>query len=113
MTAHTEEKQLIADAAVRPVEPGSCCFTHAGSTTTAFARALPGVEGVSVITDSFDVAMVLRAAQPSTETLILGGVLGRVVPETFGGVALGQMASFRADIAFVSPLGISAAEGVS
>lgn len=108
----TGEKRAIAAAAATLVEAGQCCFIDAGSTTSAFAQALAGVPGVSVITNSFEVAMAMRAHQPEAEVLLLGGTLGREVPATFGGTALAQLAHLRADIAFVSPVGI-AAEGVS
>lgn len=109
----TGEKRAIAIAAATLVEPGQCCFIDAGSTTAAFAQALAGVPGVSVITNSLEVAMAMRPNQPETEILLLGGALGREVPATFGGTALAQLATLRADIAFISPVGIAPDVGVS
>lgn len=109
----TAEKRAIAAAAAQLVEPGQCCFVDAGSTTASFAPALATVPGIAVITNALEVAMAVHLAQPHAEVLLLGGVLGRDVPATFGGVALDQLASLRADVAFVSPVGIDAEAGVS
>lgn len=113
MAVRTLEKQAIAAAAVRLVESGSCCFIDAGSTTTAFATALAAVPDVSIITNSLDVARAVRAQQPSAEIVLLGGLLGRDVPALFGGIAVQQLAALRADIAFVSPVGINPVAGVT
>ena len=110
---HAEEKAAIARAAASLVAPGESCFVDAGSTTRSFAQALSTIRGVSVITNSVDVALALRAGQPDAEVLLLGGVLGRDVPATFGGVATEQLAGLRADVAFISPVGIDREAGVS
>lgn len=112
-SSRTAEKQAIASAALTLIEPGQCCFIDAGSTTASFAAALAAVDNVSVITNSVDVALRLRLAQPQAEIMLLGGMLGRDVPATFGNTAISQLEMLRADIAFVSPVGIDAEAGVS
>jgi DeoR/GlpR family transcriptional regulator of sugar metabolism len=114
LAARTAEKQAIATAAVDLVKPGDCCFIDAGSTTSAFAKALAGVEGVSVITNSLDVALALRAAPAAgIEVLLLGGTVGREAPATYGVMATEQLSQLRADLAFISPVGIDPAVGAS
>jgi len=113
LSSHTIEKQAIAVAAAALVEPGSCCFVDAGSTTTSFAQALASVSDVSVITNSIDVAMALRQGQGSMEILLLGGTVGRDVPATFGASTIDQLETLRADFAFISPVGIHPEAGVS
>lgn len=107
------EKQAIAAAAVKEIQPGQSCFVDAGSTTLAFAEALAELENISIITNSIEVALAIHMRQASAEILLLGGLLSRDVPGTFGGITQKQLADLRADVAFVSPVGVHAEAGVS
>ncbi|WP_304279787.1 DeoR/GlpR family DNA-binding transcription regulator [Caulobacter segnis] len=114
LVARIAEKEAIAAAAVDQVKPGDCCFIDAGSTTSAFAKALASVEGVSVITNSLDVAVALRTSPAANiEVLLLGGSVGREAPATYGVMAIEQAGQLRADLAFISPVGIDPVAGAS
>lgn len=113
LSAHRTEKQAMGRAAASLIKPGDCCFIDAGSTTVAFAEALAGVEGISVITNSLDVASVIRSGQFNADIVLLGGALGSEVPATYGPMVVEQLARLRADIAFISPVGLDPKGGVS
>lgn len=107
------EKQRIAKAAVRLLQPGECCFIDAGTTTAVFALELAKLSGIAVITNSLDVAAILRAAQPDADVLLLGGQLGSDVPATYGEIALNQIERFRPDVTIISPVGLHPKHGAT
>lgn len=113
VTERMAAKEAIAAQAAALVKPGCCCFIDAGSTTAIFSRILAGVADISVITNSFDVVRELLSAQSTCDIVLLGGTIGQDVPATFGPTTVQQLGSLRADIAFVSPVGIDPAAGVS
>jgi DeoR/GlpR family transcriptional regulator of sugar metabolism len=113
LSTHVEEKQRIARAAIALVKPGNCCFVDAGSTTAIFATELVKIPKVSVITNSLGVAAALRAVHSDAEVVLLGGTLGHDVPATFGELGLEQLKHFRADLAFISPVGVDPHTGIT
>lgn len=113
MQVHAPAKQRIAKAAARLLTPGQCCFIDAGTTTAAFAVALAKIPGITVITNSFDVANAQRSMRPDADVLLLGGQLGKDVPATYGGLTLEQIARFRPDFAIISPVGLHPERGAT
>jgi DeoR/GlpR family transcriptional regulator of sugar metabolism len=111
--ANAAAKQRIAKAAARMIEPGQCCFVDAGTTTAAFATELAKLRGVSVITNSLDVARILRNAHPEGDILLLGGQLGIDVPATYGEITISQIERFRPDTAIISPVGLHPEHGAT
>src|SRR5690606_29490884 len=110
---HAPAKQRIAKAAARLLKPGQCCFIDAGTTTAAFAVALAKIPGITVITNSFDVANAQRSMRPDADVLLLGGQLGKDVPATYGGLTLEQIGRFRPDFAIISPVGLHPERGAT
>ncbi|WP_321822587.1 MULTISPECIES: DeoR/GlpR family DNA-binding transcription regulator [unclassified Burkholderia] len=111
--ANAEAKRRISVTAARLLEPGMICAIDAGSTTTAFAAALMTVPGISVVTNSIDVAATIRAGQSDADVILLGGVIGRDVPGTYGELTLSEMRRFTCDITFFSPVSLSAEKGAT
>lgn len=74
-TYNAAEKLEIADKAVKLIEPNTCLFIDAGSTTTYFARALPD-DNFYVLTNALVIAeTILRKDKP--KIALLGGDLRR------------------------------------
>jgi DeoR family transcriptional regulator, fructose operon transcriptional repressor len=113
LKSHIDEKRRIGIAAARLIEPGMMCAIDAGSTTSAFAAALAKVPGVSIVTNSVDVAMTLRAAQREAEIILLGGRFGPDVPGTYGVLTTNEMRRFSPQVAVFSPVAISPTRGAS
>lgn len=107
------EKRGLAQAAASLMQAGGSYFVDAGSTTSLMAEYIANLGNVSIITNSIDLALSLRNASSSVDIVLLGGVMVSEVPATFGEIALRQLRNFRADIAFISPVGIDADIGVS
>ncbi len=111
--AQNEIKQRIASAAAQLVHPGMMCAVDAGSTTTAFAASLAGVPGITVVTNSIDVARIVRSVQKQAQVILLAGSFGIDVPATYGILAVEGIRRFRCDIAFFSPVALSTNNGAS
>ena len=99
-------KAAIARVARDLVEPGQVVILDAGTTTLALARALVGLAGLTIVTNSLEVAGVCAGHAEAT-TYVLGG---RVVPGSLGMIgpqAEHELAGLNADWAF---LGAAAVE---
>lgn len=109
--AHAEAKRRIGAAAARLVEPGMLIAIDAGTTTLAFAESLVRIPRLKVVTNSLGVATTLRDGGGEADVILLGGHLGTDVPGTYGEIAIAQLQRFAPQIAFFSPVGLSAAKG--
>ena len=107
-----EAKRHIGRAAAALLQPGMSCFVDAGTTTAAFAAAL-NVPGLTVITNSIEVAALLRAGADDGEIFLLSGHLGADVPSTCGALTIAQIKRSQVDLAILSPVGIHPTAGVT
>lgn len=113
-----KEKQRIARAAVRLLEPGKTVFIDAGSTVSALAAELASLKGLTVVTNSFDVAAWLTGRQEAGGTnghdvIVLGGRPHNDLRATYGDITVGQIVRYRADFAFLSPVGLHSVAGAT
>jgi DeoR family transcriptional regulator, fructose operon transcriptional repressor len=110
-----EEKRDIARAAARLLEPGQTLFIDAGSTVSALARELATLSGLTVVTNSFDVATIVGggARHRANRVVVLGGTLGEAMPATFGATTVAEVLRHRADIALLSPVGMDHLRGAT
>jgi len=110
-----QEKRLIAKAVMRILQPGFTLFIDAGSTVSILAEELATQSGLTIVTNSFDVAM--KIAGPGTQTLneveLIGGQFGSDVPATYGARAIREIGCYRADLAILSPVGIHHLRGAT
>jgi DeoR/GlpR family transcriptional regulator of sugar metabolism len=93
-------KQAIARAAARLVEPGMTVVLDTGTTTLELARLLGGVPRLTVLTSSLAIASALLAHK-GLELILLGGSVNKESPDLSGPLTLGNLAAFRAHLAFV------------
>ncbi|MGC8465970.1 MAG: DeoR/GlpR family DNA-binding transcription regulator [Acidimicrobiales bacterium] len=104
------EKLAIAKAALSLVEPGSSVAISAGTTTWAFARLLPSIPGVTVITNSISIATELHSNHPELPLILTGGV-----PTPSGGlvglIADTAIESLYVDILFLGVHGMDPEAG--
>lgn len=109
MTAQLRAKSEIARNAVRLIQPGQTILIDAGTTTAIFARELTKLSGVSVITNSVDIATTLQKS--GQEVLLLGGRMAADVPATVGELTLSEIRRFRADLCFSAPVAVHPTKG--
>lgn len=96
---HAEEKQRIAEAAVKMVQEGSCVMLDSGTTTAAIAQALKKFSALTVITNSINIAAEL--ASTNLEVILTGGTLRKNSFSLVGPVAEDVLAEMHADVLFL------------
>lgn len=114
----SKEKRAIARAAARLPVAGQTLFLCGGSTTVfALTEELASLSGLTVITNSFDIAAKLDvrdpAGGPRHEVLLLGGRLNSGLASTFGEVTVSEIHRYGVDMAFLSPVGLHAQQGAT
>lgn len=101
-------KRDIAARLAAVVQPGDTLFMDTGSTTLACAEALAEIPGLTVITNSVDVARRLGA---SARVHLLGGQYVPANGQTVGAATVREVARFRARRAVLTVTAIDAAHG--
>lgn len=109
MTAQIRAKSEIARKAAGLIQPGQTILVDAGTTTAIFARELAKLSGVSVITNSLDIATTLQGA--GKEVLLLGGRMVADVPATAGELTLSEIRRFQVDLCFSAPVAVHPIKG--
>jgi DeoR/GlpR family transcriptional regulator of sugar metabolism len=108
-----KEKEAIARAAARLVEPGQSIGLTAGTTTWRLAHHLTQVPDLTVVTNSIQVANVLhREPRPDLTVVLTGGV--RTPSDALvGPIALTAIRSLHLDVLFMGVHGVTADAGVT
>lgn len=109
MASQVRAKSEIARKAVGLIQPGQVVMVDAGSTTAVFGRELAKVPGVSVITNSLDIATTLQGA--GAEVILLGGRIAADVPATVGELTLSEIRRFEVDLCFSAPVALHPQKG--
>lgn len=109
MATQIRAKSEIAKKAVGLIQPGQTIMVDAGSTTAVFARELVKVPGISVVTNSLDVATTLQAG--GRDVVLLGGRIAADVPATVGELTLSEIRRFEVDLCFSAPVALHPEKG--
>jgi DeoR/GlpR family transcriptional regulator of sugar metabolism len=107
------EKEAIARAAGKLVEPGQAIGLSAGTTTWRLAHHLASVPDLTVVTNSIQVADVLHRASRPDLTVVLTGGIRTPSDALVGPVALNAVRSLHLDVLFLGVHGISADAGLT
>ena len=100
------EKELIARAALRHIQPGDTIALDSGTTTYALARMLGGFERLTVVTCDLQIAAWLEGN--SNVTIIMaGGQVRRSFHCTVGQTAVDTLSRLHVDKLFVAASAVS------
>ncbi len=110
--ARSAEKARIAQAAVALLPPSGAILLDAGSTTAAFAAALPPGVSLTVVTNTLPIALGLLA-HPGLRVHTLGGRVRATTMAEVDHWALRALAELRVDVAFLGTNAFSVAGGLS
>lgn len=112
-TAHTEQKELIARAALALLPPpGSTILVDAGTTTARLAALLPRDHRLVVVTHAVPVAARL-AGLPHIELHLLPGRVRHTTQAAVGSETVSALGRIRADVAFLGTNAVTAGHGLS
>jgi DeoR/GlpR family transcriptional regulator of sugar metabolism len=107
-----DEKRRIAMAAAEFVSAGDTVALTAGTTTTEVIRSLQGLSGITVITNTVNVAMEL-SARKGIDVFVTGGHLRGDWFSLVGPAAIASVNGLFADVLFVGVNGMDAHRGLT
>jgi DeoR family glycerol-3-phosphate regulon repressor len=110
MKEAAEAKRAIALAAVSRVKDGQTVMIDTGSTTAHVAAALNARQGLTVVTNSIEIARHL-VGRNGHRVFMAGGELRADIAAAVGPEALAFIEQFRADLAIISIGAIDPAHG--
>ena len=112
VASFAEEKRKIARVAAAMVKKGQTIALSGGTTTTEIVRNLKTFSGISVITNTVNVAMELSNCK-DIEVIVTGGVLRGNWFTLIGPIANASTEFLFADIMFLGVDGIDAQQGLT
>lgn len=107
-----ERKQRLAQAAITAIQPGEFLFLDSGSTNYELARLLPADLGLTVATNSVDIAATLLK-RTGLQVLMVGGSVHPTVGGCVDATALEQVRHMNIDRCFIGVCALSPAAGIS
>lgn len=96
MTTGAAAKVRIAQAAARLFSPGETLFVDTGSTTVFFSEMLSNISGLTVVTNSAEIARIISLGAGGSKVFLIGGEFCGDNRETVGSLAVAQIRAFRA-----------------
>jgi DeoR/GlpR family transcriptional regulator of sugar metabolism len=115
LVARQREKRAIAKAAVALLRPGQTIFMDAGSTMSICSEEIGTLSGMTVITNSLNIALKFAGAGEGrltgNQTILLGGQIDVKAQATCGDTTVEAIRRYRADVALLSPVGLHAKHG--
>lgn len=96
LSENVDAKMTIAKRAAPLFKPGETLFVDTGSTTHLFAEALASISGLTVVTNSTEIARTITQASNGSRAFLLGGEFSLDNSQTVGSMAIAQIRSFRA-----------------
>lgn len=111
MSENVDAKLAIAKAAATLFEPGETLFVDTGSTTLFFIEALADIAGLTIITNSSEIARTIASANMGSRAFLLGGEFSADNSQTFGAMATTHIRSFRAHHAVLALGALDARSG--
>lgn len=106
-----QEKQRIAEAAVRLVSESQCVLLDSGTTTTIIARALRSFAKLTVVTNALNIAGEL--ANTDFDVILTGGILRKNSFSLVGPQAEDTLREIHADILFLGVDGFDPVVGIT
>ncbi len=107
-----KEKVVIAEKCLEFIQPGDTIILDSGSTTTEIAKLLTKINGLTVITNALNIALML-GANPNIEVVMTGGefkpptlsLTGQKAADFFNGINVQKL--------FLATAGISLKSGLT
>jgi len=107
-----DEKRRIALAASELISPGDTIALTAGTTTTEVVRSLHALGGITVVTNTVNVAMEL-SNRKDVQVFVTGGHLRGDWFSLVGPTAVSTMSGVFVDLLFIGVNGIDAQRGLT
>lgn len=112
MAYNAEAKSRIARKAASKLSTGETVFIDTGSTSLYLAEELSEVSGLTVVTNSTEIARIISAAGSANRTFLLGGEFNPSNRQTVGTMVTSQIRLFRAHHVLLTIGALDARSGV-
>ncbi len=112
MSENSAAKAAIAEEAVKLMASGETVLIDTGSTTHYFAEQLAELSGLTVVTNSAEIARIISQAQSQSKAFLLGGEFNADNRQTVGSMAIQQIRSFRAHHAVLTVTAVDLRTGI-
>ncbi len=96
LSENVDAKTRIARAAVALFQPGETLFIDTGTTTLYFAEEITRVPGLTIVTNSTEIARTVAKAKNGSQVYLLGGEFRVDNSQTVGAMVTAQVRAFRA-----------------
>ena len=106
---HAEDKAAIAACATELIHDRATLLLDAGSTTNAIAKQLLLRKGLTIITNSLELASILSDAE--SDIFLIGGHIRRSSHALVGGWSTERLQHIHADLAFIGSDGFQQQAG--
>jgi DeoR/GlpR family transcriptional regulator of sugar metabolism len=106
------QKQTIAKKAAELIESGDTIILDSGSTTSEIAKNLIGRNGITIITNALNIALML-GAEPGIEVIVTGGEFKPPTLSLTGQKAATFFEDIHVDKLFLATAGISLKSGLT
>lgn len=107
-----DKKEIIGKVAANLIESGEIIILDSGSTTTEIAKNLIGRNGITVITNALNIALLL-GAESGIEVIVTGGEFKPPTLSLTGGKAAAFFEDIHVDKLFLATAGISLRSGLT
>jgi DeoR/GlpR family transcriptional regulator of sugar metabolism len=107
-----ERKQALAQAAVALIEPDEFVFLDSGSTNLALVSFLPASQGISLATNSIDIAAAVMK-RGDLPLIVVGGTVNLTVGGCVDASAIASVEQLNIDRCFIGACAISPTRGIS
>ncbi|SMC25386.1 transcriptional regulator, DeoR family [Andreprevotia lacus DSM 23236] len=111
MHSDMARKAALAEHAAQGIQPGELLFLDNGSTNLALVDALPEDQGLTIATNSVDIAAALLR-RPELPLILLGGAVDPLVGGCVDASAVQAVSRMRIDRCFIGACAIEATSGV-
>ncbi len=106
----SSRKRAIGKLAASLIRPRNTVMVDGGTTTLEVARHAPLDEGIVVATTSLCVAQLLHSSE--IDVVVLGGLVRKDYPSTYGPATEAALSSFHVDILFLDCDGVHSVDGL-
>lgn len=111
-TKSLDEKDRIGKYVANIIQDSACIILDTGTTTLSVAEHLKPTKLLRVITDSLDIANILRYKE-NIDVIMIGGVLKKDNGNTYGTSAIKCLEDYHAEACIVGASGLTIKEGLT
>ena len=112
MGDNVNAKIQVASAAAKIISPGETVLIDSGSTSLYFAEKMAEIPGLTVVTNSADIARIISLSPGKSRAFLLGGEFAPDNRQTLGNFAISQVQLFRAHHAVLTISALDVHTGV-